>query len=317
MSALQFPDEVSRALQVHPKTGEKLELLEIIQEPGRGSRVTPTEDLPSWVSEKNGREGVNPAHWSHFERYGWSLFFDTTDRGLVIRSVRYQDTFFIFKMLVPWLAHGDPCHLTQYFLKTRLAGPIVFIFPTGFVIWAKYKFGRYSTLEQAFHFFEDGTFYPLVYHRGPSTLRYIPIYIDFDIITASKNFALTYYPWAVLPGKAEREWHLAVTEFERVSSRVVPEDGNYNIILENWHPPYLANARVEFNERDHATQFVSKYIDYHLDKHPLLNLRGHEIVQQDLVYVYVIQRAPTGLYGPRVSVEAFVPDQHHKTGQSS
>ncbi|PKM79379.1 MAG: hypothetical protein CVU88_06105 [Firmicutes bacterium HGW-Firmicutes-13] len=304
MSSQEIPKEFNQSFLVHPKTGEKLKIIEVITDFDSPLLSRSNVSLPSFVQQKMKQENPTYHHYPnrHIEKYGWKVFYQATDQGLVLRNIIFQDNYFVFKMLVPWVAQGYPCNLIQYFLRERLAGPFVFIFEGGFLIWAVYKIGRYSSIGQAFLFFEDGTFYPHVQHEGPSKLNYIPLYIDFDVITASDNFAHNYYPWRL---HVSRNWHLAVTEYERLASGETPPDEKYNIVLRNWYPPILGKVRVEFSKRDNAAQYVAKYLNYNLNKHPLLNLKGREIVRQDLVYVYVIRNAPAGIYGPRVVLEAY------------
>jgi len=64
-----------------------------------------------------------------------------------------------------------------------------------------------------------------------------------------------------------------------------------------------ASARVSFNPADHPVQYITRWLGYNLLLHPLLNLRGLEIVNSDIVYVYLMQDLSTGLFGPKIELD--------------
>ncbi|MEW5920335.1 MAG: hypothetical protein AB1796_05135 [Bacillota bacterium] len=294
----KFPENINTMFSKNPATGETLELLDVNDEFDKQAFSTSNVHLPEWVREKKVKLGFNP-YINTINLHGWSVSFEATkNRGLVIFDVIYQKVYFIFSLLVPWVAQGDPCDLNQYFLQKKIAGPFVLKFTNGFLIWAKYKFGRFSALEQVYFFFDDGSFFPLILYTGPSILDFIPIYIDFDVIDP-RNIVFNFYP----PGVVETSWNLAVTEFSRLGAGATPEGESYNILIANSILGLEASAIVDFKKRDRANQYVARWLGYNLDEHPLLNLRGLEIVNEDIVYVYVIRKAPTGLFGPRVRLQ--------------
>lgn len=295
--SIDFPREVSRAFRRHPGTGRELELLRVIYNHLPGPSSSP---LPEFVFEKAGAEGSSPGAFP-LDFFGWEMDFEATgNQGLVIRNVRYNNIYYLFRMLVPWLARGGICDFSKQVCLDRLmSGPLVMVFRGGFMVWAEYKLRR-GAVEQCFVFLQDGTFYPLMQYTGDKKYDYVPIYMDFDIIASGDNYALNFHPWPVLNTK--NYWHLAVAEYSRLGADLTPLDAGYNIILESRRADYRASARVWARESDRAVQYVSRWLGYLLDAHPLLSLRGLEIVQQDNVYTYLMQGVGPGLYGPRVDL---------------
>lgn len=135
-------------------------------------------------------------------------------------------------------------------------------------------------------------------HGGPSVLDFIPIYIDFDVINPS-NTVFNFYP----PGTVKACWNLAVTEFSRLAAGATPQGESFNILISNRTPELEAQAIVDFAESDNAIQYVARWSGYNLDEFPLFNLGGREIVNQDIVYVYLIRDAAMGFFGPRVRLQ--------------
>ncbi len=128
-------------------------------------------------------------------------------------------------------------------------------------------------------------------------MQFVPLYIDFDIISTA-NTAFNFYPHL----SSGENYHLAVTDFSRVGSGATPVGQSYNIKIENRVPGLQATARVNFNAPDHPVQYITTWLGYNLLVHPLLNLRGVEIVNRDIVYVYLMQNISTGLYGPKIEL---------------
>ncbi|NLP37994.1 MAG: hypothetical protein GX357_10100, partial [Firmicutes bacterium] len=230
----KFPEDFPAALQVHPVTKEKIKPRKIMPLSDVGSTRSAAVKVPEFVREKNAQLGItqnNPTML--IEEAGWRLnATDTSDRGLVISSIFFQDVFFIFDMHVPWLAIGTPCKFEhQYFLQKKITGPFVYVFADGFLVWARYKFGHFSTLDQAFYFLSDGTCYPLMQLTSPAVLSFVPLYIDFDVINTA-NTVYNYYPHVA----SGLDFHLAVTDFSRMSSGATPVGENYNIVIVNSIP---------------------------------------------------------------------------------
>lgn len=295
--SIEFPREVNRVFRVHPGTGHELELLKVIYNHLPGP---PSSPLPEFVFEKAGAEGSSPGAFP-LDFFGWEMEFEATnDQGLVIQNVRYNNTYYVFRMLIPWLARGGICEFSeQVYLERLKCGPLVIVFRGGFTVWAEYKLRR-GAVQQCYTFLQDGTFYPLMHYTGDQRYDYVPLYIDFDIITSGDNYALNFYPWPSLD--TESYWHLAVSEYSRLGGSASPLGVDYNLILENSRADYRASARVWTREDDRAVQYVSRWLGYRLNEHPLLSLNGVEIVQQDNVYVYLMQDVGPGLHGPRVDL---------------
>ena len=129
------------------------------------------------------------------------------------------------------------------------------------------------------------------------TLSFVPLYIDFDIINTA-NTVYNYYPH--IPSGLN--FHLAVTDFSRIGGGSTPAGENYNIRIENSISGLSASARVSFNAPDNSIQYVTTWLGYNMQIHPLRNLRGVEIVNRDIVYVYLMQNISTGLYGPKIEL---------------
>lgn len=298
MAEYKFHEDYPEAFKVHPQTKEMIKPVKIIAVEGLAR--SSAAQIPDFVQEKNAKLGIaqdNPMML--IEEFGWRLnVTDTNSTGLVISSVFYQGVFFIFNMHVPWLAIGTACKFDyQYFLNKKIAGPFVYIFEDGFVIWARYGFGHFSTMDQAFYFLADGTCYPLMQVTTPAVLSFVPLYIDFDVINTA-NTVYNYYPH----DPSGLSFHLAVTDFSRIGGGATPVGENYNIRIENSIPGLTALAQVSFNAADNPVQYVTAWLGYNIQVHPLLNLRGLEIVNRDIVYVYLMRNISTGLFGPKIEL---------------
>lgn len=298
----KFPDDFPAALQLHPETKEQIEPTAIMPLTEAKFTRSTVQQVPDFIHEKNEQLGIvqsNPPLL--VEEKGWRLEVTDSDSvGLVIGSVFYKDVYFIFNMHVPWLAIGRVCKFEhQYFLDKKIAGPFIYIFADGFLLWARYKFGHFSTLDQAYYFLSNGSCYPLIQLTSPAVLSFVPLYIDFDLINTA-NTVYNYYPQGI------KAFHLAVTEFSRVGGGATPVGQNYNIKLENSIPGLTASARVSFNSPDQPLQFVARWLGYDISIHPLLNLNGVEIVDRDIVYVYLMQNLASGLYGPKIELKVAV-----------
>ena len=129
----KFPEDFPAALQVHPVTKEKIKPRKIMPLSDVGSTRSAAVKVPEFVREKNAQLGItqnNPTML--IEEAGWRLnATDTSDRGLVISSIFFQDVFFIFDMHVPWLAAGTPKIEHQYFCK-KDNWAFVYVFADGF-----------------------------------------------------------------------------------------------------------------------------------------------------------------------------------------
>ncbi|NLZ93689.1 MAG: hypothetical protein GX922_06735 [Firmicutes bacterium] len=299
MVEYRFPEDFPAAFKLHPITGEKIELNGTTQQSNGEFFKRSKQTLPKFVQEKNAHLGITQNDAEMIELMGWRLnVVPTDDRGLVINSVFYQDVFFIFTMYVPWLAIGSPCKFDkQYFLDRKIAGPFINVFNDGFIVWARYGFGCFSTLDQVYYFFNNGTCYPLLQLITPAVLDFVPLYIDFDV-TNQLNTVFNFYPF----DQNNDNFHLAVTEFSRIGSGATPEGQNFNVKIEGSIPGVNASARVHFNPNDNSVQYVARWLGYNPLVHPLLNLRGAEIVNRDVVYVYLMQNLTTGLYGPKIEL---------------
>jgi hypothetical protein len=290
-----FPKDIGEMISKHPLTGEKLELLSIEATP----ESPPPEPQPEPPEKVIPPEFQSIGVADVIDQNGWSLSFTATEiRGLNISNVFFRDVHYIFFLTVPWIGKGSPCDLEQFFLNERISGPFVLNFPNGFAIWARYGFGNGDTLDQAFYFFDDGTMLPLMLHTGPTSIDFVPLYIDFDIIN-TLNTVCNFFP----PGVANTSWNLAVSEFSRQGAGATPPDGSYNMMITNCTSDLKARAIVEFNPEDNAVQYVARWQGYNIDAFPLLNLRGLEIVNADIVYVYLINNPPEGFFGPTVRLQ--------------
>lgn len=298
-----LPKDIGELISKHPLTGEKMELLRVDDtfesSPPESQPEQPEKQIPPEFQPIGVAEIIN--------QNGWSLNFSATeDRGLTISNVSFRDVHYIFLMVVPWLGQGVVCNLVQFFLNNRISGPFVLNFPCGFAIWARYGFGEDRTIDQVYYFFDDGTMLPLMLLTGPTLINYVPLYIDFDIINTT-NSACNFYP----PGVEKKSWNLAVSEFTRLGSGATAPDGNYNIMITNCLSDLKARAVVEFNPEETVFQYVARWQGYNIDAFPLLNLQGFEIVNRDIVYVYLSSDPPEGFIGPRIKLEA-KPCQCHK-----
>ena len=295
----RFPEGFPDILKLHPVTGEIIQPLRTIQLPADAAKRNVQESFPEFVQEKNAQLGITQTGQGILiEEMGWRLnVFPSSNFGLTINNVFYQDVFFIFSMYIPWLAIGTPCKFAeQYFLNRKITGPFVYVFADGFVVWARYGFGKFSTLDQAYYFLGNGLIYPLMQFTTPAVLDFVPLYIDFDVINTS-NTVFNYYPFG-----SEDNFHLAVTEFNRTGGGATPAGQSFNIKIENSMPGIKAAAIVHFNADDNPVQYVARWLAYNIYVHPLLNLRGLEIANRDIVYVYLMQNISTGLYGPRIDL---------------
>lgn len=297
----EVPRDIGEMIARNPVTGEKMELLSV---EGNFEAAPP---VPEPEPEPQGKQfppefkasGVTDT----IERNGWSLTFTATEtQGLAISGVSFMGVQYIFLMMVPWLGQGVPCNLTQFFLDQLIAGPFVLNFPNGFAVWARYGFGEGNSLDQAFYFFDNGNMFPLMLLTGPTPINYVPLYIDFDVIN-TLNTACTYYP----PGVEKKSWNLAVTEFSRLGRGETAPDGNYNIMITNCQTDIRARAVVEFSPQDNAVQYVARWLGYTIGAFPLLNLQGFEIVNRDIVFVYLVTDPPQDFFGPTIRLEAILP----------
>ncbi|HHX75511.1 MAG TPA: hypothetical protein GX699_11465 [Firmicutes bacterium] len=305
MAGGKFPEDFPAVLQLHPVTGEKIQPVTTIQLLNGAQVRSSNESLPEFVQEKNAQLGITQTHQTMLiEEMGWRLNVTPSgSNGLVISNVSYQDVFFIFSMFIPWLAIGSPCKFDhQYFLNRKITGPFVYVFADGFVVWARYGFGNFSTMDQAFYFLNNGSLYPLMQVTTPAVLDFVPLYIDFDVINVA-NKVFNYYPF----GSGD-DFHLAVAEFSRIGGGATPVGQSFNIKIENSMPGLNASARVFFNAGDNPVQYVARWLGFNTLVHPLLNLRGLEIVSQDIVYVYLMQNISTGLFGPRIELIKTIVD---------
>ncbi|HOP69919.1 MAG TPA: hypothetical protein PLY18_09160 [Bacillota bacterium] len=293
--------ELPHAFRVHPETGEELNPVRTGPILGGAHSRSSTRPVPAFVSEKNDRLGIAENEEPiPVEEMGWRLEVTASEEaGLIISSVFFDNVFFIFNMHIPWLAVGTPCEFKeQFFLDKKIAGPFLFVFENSFLIWARYGFGRFGTLDQAYYFFSDGVCYPLIQLTTPTAINFVPLYIDFDVINTN-NTVFNFYPHL----SGDKNFHLAVTDFSRMGGGATPEGKSYNIKIENRIPGLKASARVSFNPADHPVQYITRWLGYNLLLHPLLNLRGLEIVNSDIVYVYLMQDLSTGLFGPKIELD--------------
>jgi hypothetical protein len=250
----KHPEDLPAAFKMHPFSGEKLEFSDTAQKlAGEVLKRSSKQALPRFVQEKNEQLGITQNDSELIEIMDWRLeVVSTDDRGLVINSVIYKDVFFIFTMYVPWLAIGSPCKFEkQYFLDRKIAGSFINVFNDGFIVWARYRFGCVSTLDQAYYFFKNGSCFPLLQLITPAELDYVPLYIDFDVATRN-NTVYNFYP------QNKNYFHLAVTEFSRIGGGAAPEGQKYNIKIEGSVPGINASARVHFNDNDNSTQYVAR-----------------------------------------------------------
>ncbi|RJX22257.1 MAG: hypothetical protein C4575_01855 [Desulforudis sp.] len=82
------------------ETGEKLELIDVIRSLGKPLTRSGV-GLPAFVPGKLDAENYRSSP-SGVELFGWKLDLKaTTNQGLVIRNVVYEDAYYIYKMLVP------------------------------------------------------------------------------------------------------------------------------------------------------------------------------------------------------------------------
>ncbi len=293
---VELPEDIGKLISQNPLTGERMELLNI---DGSFAMMPPPQG-PGEVQSKSIHPGFGSIGGANtLEQNGWSLnFFATEDRGMTVSDVRYRGVFYIYFLTLPWVGQGTPCNLNQFQLSERIAGPFVLNFPCGFALWARYGFANGDTMDQAYYFFEDGTLLPLMLHIGPTRLDYVPLYIDFDVINTANNVC-NYYP----PVETKSSWNLAVTEFSRRADGATPPGENYNIMITNQNDRIQARALVEFNLEDNAIQYVADWVGFDIDSFPLFNLRGLEIVNTDVVYLYLANNPGPGLFGPRIRVQ--------------
>ena len=162
----------------HPITGEKLNPVRTTQILDNALSRISARQIPEFVHQKNAQLGITQINSTiPVEEMGWQLDVVASDNiGLVINSVFYQDEFFIFNMHLPWLAIGTPCKFEKrYFLDRRIAGPFVYVFDDGFLIWARYGFGHFSTVDQAYYFLSNGVCFPLIQLTSPDVINFVPI----------------------------------------------------------------------------------------------------------------------------------------------
>ena len=284
-------------------TGEIISPLRTIQLPADAAKRSVQESLPEFVQEKNAQLGITqPGPNIPIEEKGRQLNVVPSDNfGLMIIDVSYRDVYCIFSMFVPWLAIGSPCKFDeQYYLNRKITGPFVYVFADGFVVWARYGFGKFSTLDQAYYFLSNGLIYPLMQFTTPAVLDFVPLYIDFDLINTA-NSVFNYYPF-----DSGQDFHLAVAEFSRTGAGATPAGQSFNIKIENSIPGLNVSATVHFNADDNPVQYIARWSGFNIYVHPLLNLRGLEIVNRDIVYVYLMRNISTGLCGPKIELSKSV-----------
>lgn len=308
-------DEVQQravsVLETHPVTGGPLEILDIKVEFPRGDemdlsgRINLEEVIHPYglMTEKMpGRIGL--ASYRLYEGHDWWLFFkaaSTTEDigGIVVLLAHYRGTEYIFKAMVPWTGTGPFWRVVPpYVLNVLQAGPAVLETATGFLIFARYRLGYQTSVEEFFYFDEEGNFIPFICYSGLRPMGYIPVYVDFDIQGPFDDSAAVYHP------KAIQRWNQIVSEFESTEARLgvpIRHDRDHrlmNVLLFNqgamwsWVEAYV-------NPNDNPDQYVALWSTYDAMKHPRMSLAGRSVVRKDLVYTYVVRNAQPGLHGPR------------------
>lgn len=310
-SADELQQRAVSVLATNPVTGRLLEVLDVKTKFPRADEM----DLSEYIAQD---EAIYPyglmadkmppkrdlASYRLYENHDWRLFFKAANTkeeigGLTIFLVYYKGTEYIFKAMVPWTGTGPFWHVVPpYVLNALQAGPAVLELETGFIIYAGYRLGYRTMVEEFFYFDEKGNFIPLIYYTGLRPMGYIPVYVDFDIDGPLDNSAAVYYP------EAFQRWNQIITEFESTEARIgipAPHDLNHwlmNVLLfnqrtlESWVEAFV-------NPGDNPDQYVALLATYNVMKHPRVNLQGRNVVRKDLVYTYIVRNAQPGLYGPR------------------
>lgn len=303
-------DVRSRVLEILPRdpiTGSELVIRDVgaeypaIGESGVGELFTLPDPTKKMLPLRE------MAGFRSYENHGWRFYFDAThgdpfSRGLVVFQAYFHNVEYIYQAMIPWVGDGPFWHVVPSWPLSRLEiGPVVVDLQKGVIIYARYDIAYRTKVEELFYFDEAGNFVPLVFYSGRKPMGYIPFYVDFDINGPLRNSAVIYHPFI------ESDWHLAVPEFETTERTLgIPEpngSGNRiaNIILFNaesglyWVEAYL-------NMHDKPEQYVDLWSTYNIQRHPRLNTNGESIVEKDIVYVYLVPNAPTGLHGPRFIV---------------
>ncbi|NPV52080.1 MAG: hypothetical protein HPY71_00990 [Firmicutes bacterium] len=307
---LQLESRLTEILPLNPCTGDKLHISRVITDISQVRQdeiiVHPSVEVEPTFADVDGKlpskDEMSMYRW--YEAHNWKLFFEAThgsefSRGLVIMLAYYRDVEYIYRAMVPWVGNGAFWNISpQYLLMDLEAGPVVFEMAKGFIIYARYRLGYKMYIEEAFYFDEGGNFIPYIYYTGSRRLDYIPIYVDFDINGPSDDSAVVYDP------RALRAWNQAVCEFgyaETATGIPASDDLDHrlmNVLLFNQESG-LAWVQTYLNVRDNPSQYVALWRTYDVMRHPRMNIAGGNIVRKDIVYVYVIRRAQTGLYGPR------------------
>lgn len=301
---------VASILRGHPVTGGPLEVVNIlvefprVSEMGGAAIASLEEALRLYGTVEKAPAKARVGKFSPYEGHGWKLLFRAVSTeeeigGLVILLASYHGVEYVFEAMVPWLGTGPFWQVAPpYVLNVLQAGPAVLEIAGGFLIYARYKLGYQTSLEEFFYFDETGNFIPFVYYQGLRPMGYIPIYVDFDIGGPFDNSAAAYSPEAV------QRWNQVVSEFESTEARFglpAPDDRHHrlmNVLLFKqgamwpWVETYV-------NPDDNPGQYVACYATYGLMKHPRMSLAGRSVVRKDSVYVYVVRSASPGLHGPR------------------
>ena len=76
-------------------------------------------------------------------------------------------------------------------------------------------------------------------------------------------------------------------------------------MITNCQTDIRARAVVEFSPQDNAVQYVARWLPHHW-RFPCSTSR-FEIVNTDIVFVYLVTDPPVSFFGPTICLEAILP----------